>query len=60
MCSAGLCPLIVAAQHGHLEVVETLLLEEWTDGDECEQPTKPDAANQALVAAARHNQKQVE
>ena len=37
-----------------------------TDNDsedyvECrEVPTKPDAANQALVAAAQHNQKQVD
>ena len=43
------------------------MLEEWTDdyddvyGDENDsnEPTKPDAANQALVAAARFNQKQV-
>ena len=49
------------------KVIEILLLEEWTDdyddvyGDENDsnEPTKPDAANQALVAAARFNQKQV-
>ncbi len=43
------------------------MLEEWTDDyeevydddDDSNEPTKPDAANQALVAAARFNQKQV-
>ena len=43
------------------------MLEEWTDDyeevydddNDSNEPTKPDAANQALVAAARFNQKQV-
>ena len=75
VCNTGLCPLVVAAQNGHIDVIEILLLEEWDSeegaandvddpnsrvenhgGDE---PTKPDAANQALVAAAQCNQKQV-
>ena len=30
LCNDGLCPLIVAAKYGHIEVVEILLLEEWT------------------------------